>query len=87
MAAARREDRLVGLRDELRTAGHSIEIHACDAAKAEDMAALADVTLAKLGRIDYLIYASGTNTQDRAMSRLSVATWDMMVNVNQSGAY
>jgi len=41
----------------------------------------------KFGRVDFLIYASGTNVPNRAMSRLDVATWDRMVNVNLNGAY
>lgn len=87
MAAARRENRLIELRDELRSAGHSIEIHVCDAAKASDMDELAQRTREKLGKIDFLVYVSGTNVQNRAMSGLNVETWDKMVNVNLNGAY
>lgn len=87
MAAARRENRLIQLRDELRGAGCSIEIHACDAAKAADMDRLAGLTREKLGGIDFLIYASGTNVQNRAMARMDVDTWDRVLNVNLNGAY
>jgi NADP-dependent 3-hydroxy acid dehydrogenase YdfG len=87
MAAARRENRLIELRDELLSAGHSIDIHACDAAKAADMDRLAGQTREKLGRIDFMIYASGTNVQNRAMARMDVATWDRVLNVNLNGAY
>lgn len=87
MAAARRENRLIELRDELRSAGHSIEIHVCDAAKASDMDELAQRTREKLGKVDFLVYVSGTNVQNRAMSGLNVETWDKMVNVNLNGAY
>jgi NADP-dependent 3-hydroxy acid dehydrogenase YdfG len=87
VAAARRENRLIELRDELERAGHSIVIHACDAAKASDMDQLAKVTYEKLGKVDFLVYVSGTNVQNRAMSRLNVETWDRMVSVNLNGAY
>ena len=87
MASARRENRLIELRDELQSAGHSIEIHACDASKAADMDELARRTREKLGKVDFLVYVSGTNVQNRAMSRLNVETWDKMVNVNLNGAY
>lgn len=87
MAAARRENRLVELRDELQNAGHPIEIHACDASKASDMEQLAVLTREKFGRIDFLVYVSGTNVQNRAMSRLDVETWDRMINVNLNGAF
>lgn len=87
MAAARRENRLIELRDELKTAGHAIEIHVGDAANAGDMDQLAQQTFAKFGKVDFLVYVSGTNVQNRAMSRLDVATWDRLVNVNLNGAY
>jgi NADP-dependent 3-hydroxy acid dehydrogenase YdfG len=86
-AAARREQRLTELRDELGSAGHAIEIHVCDAAKADDMDRLAQVTREKLGKVDFLIYVSGTNVPNRVMSKLDVATWDKVVNVNLNGAY
>lgn len=87
MAAARRENRLIELRDELQNAGHSIEIHACDAAKVADMDQLAGQTREKLGRIDFLIYASGTNVPNRSMARMDAGTWDRVLNVNLNGAY
>jgi NADP-dependent 3-hydroxy acid dehydrogenase YdfG len=87
MAAARRENRLAELRDELQSEGHPIEIHACDVSKAADMEQLAQLTREKLGKVDFLVYVSGTNVQNRAMSRLDVETWDRMVNVNLNGAY
>jgi len=44
-------------------------------------------TLAQFGGIDILVYAAGTNTPDRAMKNLNPEIWDMMLNVNLSGAY
>jgi len=87
MAAARREDRLRSLRDELGKEGHSIEISVADASKAEDMERLEDETREKLGKVDIMVYATGTNTPDRAMKRLIPEIWDMMLNVNLNGAY
>ena len=87
MAAARREQRLTDLRDELRNSGYSIEIQVCDAAKAEEAERLGQTTREKLGKVDFLVYVSGTNVPNRALSRLDVATWDKMVNVNLNGAY
>jgi NADP-dependent 3-hydroxy acid dehydrogenase YdfG len=87
MAAARREDRLQALRDELLKEGHTLEIATADASSAEQMTQLAERTRAKFGQIDILVYATGTNTPDRAMKRLSTGTWDMMLGVNLSGAY
>jgi serine 3-dehydrogenase len=87
MAAARREDRLRSLRDELQSTGCCAEIHVCDAAKASDMDELGRVTREKFARIDFLVYASGTNVQNRSMSRLDAATWNRMMDVNLNGAY
>jgi serine 3-dehydrogenase (NADP+) len=87
MAAARRIDRLLELRDELRGAGHSIEVHACDAAKTRDMEQLVRTTQSSLGEIDILIYTTGTNTPERALTRLTPEVWDTLVNVNLNGAY
>lgn len=87
MAAARRENRLVELREELRKAGHTIEIQVCDASKAGDLEQLGRATYEKLGKVDFLIYVSGTNVQNRAISRLDAETWDKMINVNLNGAY
>jgi len=87
VAAARREHRLIELRDEMKTEGHSIHIHVSDASKASDMEALVQYTHKHLGKIDFLVYVSGTNVPNRAMSRLDVATWDKVLDVNLNGAY
>lgn len=87
MVAARREDRLLALQKQLKEEGFSIYIRVADVSSPEAMQELAQETLAKFGKIDTLVYATGTNTPDRAMNRLTVETWDMMLRVNLSGAY
>jgi serine 3-dehydrogenase len=87
MASARREDRLRGLQDQLAGEGHVVEILAADASKAAEMTQLAETTRDRLGPIDILVYATGTNVPDRAMKRLNEEIWDMMLGVNLSGAY
>jgi NADP-dependent 3-hydroxy acid dehydrogenase YdfG len=87
MAAARREDRLRGLQTELAAEGFPIEIAIADASNAAGMDRLIADTQAKLGPIDILVYNTGTNIKDRALSRLTPALWDMMVSVNMNGAY
>jgi NADP-dependent 3-hydroxy acid dehydrogenase YdfG len=44
-------------------------------------------TRGRLGQIDILVFAAGTNTPDRAMSRLTAEIWDMMIGANLSAAY
>jgi serine 3-dehydrogenase len=83
MASARREDRLSQLKAEY----PSIETFAADASVASEMENLVLETRGRLGQIDILVFAAGTNTPDRAMNRLTVEIWDMMVGANLSAAY
>ena len=85
MAAARREDRLRELQKEL--AGSTVEICAADARQAPEMQRLAEETMHRLGAVDLMIYATGTNTPDRAMRRLRPEIWDELVSTNLNGAY
>jgi serine 3-dehydrogenase (NADP+) len=87
MASARREDRLRRLKDQSKNARHLIEIFMADATKPAEMERLVEETQRKLGRIEILVFAAGTNTPDRAMSRLTIEIWDMMVNANLNSAY
>ncbi|MEP6715127.1 MAG: SDR family oxidoreductase, partial [Terriglobia bacterium] len=81
MASARREHRLKELEP------HGIAIHPADATDPAAMERLAAATLAKYGRIDIMVYATGANTPDRALDRLTPAVWNMIVDVNLNGAY
>jgi serine 3-dehydrogenase (NADP+) len=87
MASARRSERLRDLQSESSKRGHAIEFSPADAAKPEEMARLAEETRTRLGTIDILVYATGTNVPDRSMQRLNPHIWDMMLSVNLSGAY
>jgi NADP-dependent 3-hydroxy acid dehydrogenase YdfG len=85
MASARRQDRLRELKQEL--AGRSVEICAADATRASEMERLAAETQRRLGPVNVLVYATGTNTPDRAMKRLRPEIWDELVSTNLNGAY
>lgn len=82
VAVARRQDRLEELR---RQSG--VEIEAADASHADAMQRVADNAHRRFGRIDILVFATGTNTPDRALARLTPDIWNTMVNVNLNGAY
>ncbi len=83
MASARREDRLLALQRE-----HGIaEIFAADATDAAQMNRLAEETARRLGPIDLMIYASGTNTPDRYLPRLTPAVWADLISTNLDGAF
>jgi NADP-dependent 3-hydroxy acid dehydrogenase YdfG len=87
VASARREERLRELQTQLQKESHPIEILSADASKVADMTKLAEFTRSKFGRIDVMVFVTGTNTPDRALTRLKPDIWDMMVSVNLNGAY
>jgi len=87
IASARRGDRLRNLQQQMVKEGHPLDIAAADASNAGEMEQLAERTRANFGKIDIMVYVTGTNVPDRSMKRLTVKTWDMMVNVNLNGAY
>jgi len=87
MASARREERLLTLRAECAAEGHPLEISAADARNPEDMDRLAQATREQLGPIDILVYATGTNTPDRAFTKLRPPIWRELVETNLDGAY
>jgi serine 3-dehydrogenase (NADP+) len=87
VAAARREDRLQSLKQELAKEHRDITVRRADASRPEDMQHLAQEMLELLGRIDILVFAAGTNTPDRSMERLNPEIWNSLVEVNLNGAF
>ena len=87
VASARREERLRELQSQLEGEGHRIATLAADASKPAEMKRLAEFARSTFGRVDVMVYVSGTNTPDRAMTRLSPEIWDHMVGVNLNGAF
>lgn len=86
-ASARRLERLQSLQQQLAKEGHSIEIFPADASVAEEMEQLAARTREALGKIDILVYNTGTNSPDRSMKRLNRTVWETTLNTNLNGAY
>jgi NADP-dependent 3-hydroxy acid dehydrogenase YdfG len=87
LAAARREDRLQSLQEELSKEKLSISIRRADASVVEDMQQLAGQARDEFGKVDILVVASGINTPDRSLKRLTPEVWDSLVNVNLNGAF
>jgi NADP-dependent 3-hydroxy acid dehydrogenase YdfG len=83
MAAARREDRLRRLAEEEPGIAYCV----ADASRAEDAECAAAAARERFGKIDIMVYATGTNTPDRSMRRLTTRIWDTTLAVNLSGAY
>ena len=87
VAAARREDRLQALKDELASEQREIAVRCADASSPTDMQQLAQETLEQFGRIDILVFATGTNIPERSMERLNPGLWKSLVDVNLNGAF
>src|SRR5579862_6976588 len=63
-AVARRRERLEELQRQLEKEGNLIEIAAADSSVVAEMQQVAEQTREKFGKIDFLVYATGTNTPD-----------------------
>jgi len=87
IASARRKDRLAELKKEADAEGLAIDVFSADASDAGQMDALAAATSARFGNVNILVYATGTNTPDRAMQRLSPPVWNELIATNLNGAY
>ncbi len=87
MGAARREDRLLELRDQLAAERLTIETFPADTRDAGQMLELARAAKEKFDGIDTLVYATGTNTPDRALTRLNPTVWNDLIATNLTGAY
>jgi NADP-dependent 3-hydroxy acid dehydrogenase YdfG len=87
MAAARRETELAALRDDVTAAGEVISVCQADASQRGDVDRLMAITIEKLGRIDLLVFAAGTNLPDRSLERLTPENWDRLLATNLSGAF
>jgi NADP-dependent 3-hydroxy acid dehydrogenase YdfG len=87
MASARRKDRLEQWKQEMTAEGHTVDIFAADASDAAQMDRLAEATRQEFGPIQIMVYATGTNTPDRTMKRLSPDIWNELISTNLNGAY
>jgi serine 3-dehydrogenase len=87
MAAARRIERLRAWQDEMRGRGADVEAQMVDVTDRAQVDRLVAAALERLKRIDIMVYATGTNIPERAMSVLSHKTWDMMIATNLTGAF
>lgn len=86
-ASARRAERLETLTKEMAAEGHALVYGTSDASSHESMEALAADAVAKLGGVDVVVYVTGTNTPNRAMTRLTREIWNELIEVNLNGAY
>jgi 3-oxoacyl-[acyl-carrier protein] reductase len=84
--AARSEDKLRGVADEIRAAGGSAESFALDIASEDSIKSAAKAVLAQLGKIDILVNNAGI-TRDGLMLRMKRADWDDVFATNLTGTF
>ena len=87
VAVARRGERLDELQRQLRSEGVSLETCVADATKSDDVARLVAQALRASGRIDLLVYATGTNLPERSLSVLTDENWRRLLDTNVTGAF
>ena len=82
--AARSAHKLEALASEI---GGSAIACAADVQKVDEVESLINTTVERCGRVDILVYATGTNIPDRSLEDLSHETWNMMIGTNLTGAF
>ena len=87
VAAARRAERLEELERQLRDAGCSVEVCVTDVARLDDVQRLIEQARQRTGRIELLVYATGTNLPARGLSVLNHENWLRLIETNLTGAF
>ena len=82
--AARGKDKLEELAVET---GGGATVCVTDVEDAASVEQLIAAVVERLGRVDTLVYATGTNIPNRGLEVLSAETWDMMMATNLTGAF
>jgi NAD(P)-dependent dehydrogenase (short-subunit alcohol dehydrogenase family) len=86
-AVARREDDLRETAKLAGEAGGRIMAIPCDVADAKAIDAMARTVREKLGAVEVLVNAAGTNTPDRSLKVLSLETYRKVTEINLTGSY
>ncbi|MCM3703263.1 SDR family oxidoreductase [Paenibacillus macerans] len=84
MLAARREDRLQQLQEEIRSAGGEASYKVTDVTSRNDVEALAEATIQTFGQIDIMINNAGIMPLS-FFRHLKVDEWERMIDVNIKG--
>jgi serine 3-dehydrogenase (NADP+) len=84
VVAARSGDKLEALASEI---GDRALACQTDVEDVDQVDALVKTALDRFGRIDILVYATGTNIPDRSLEALTHDTWQMMIGTNLTGAF
>jgi len=82
--AARREDRLMALCQEIEKSGGRARFKVIDVRKRQEVSDLIDFALGEFGRIDFMINNAGIMPLS-TMSKLKVEEWERTVDINIKG--
>ncbi len=85
--AARNGTALREVADAIRQNGGRALVVPTDVTDLAQVESMVQRTKDEFGRIDVLVYATGTNVPDRALTALTPETWDMMLATNLTGAF
>ena len=86
MLCARRQEWLTPTVDEMRAKGFRVEGMLCDVAKAADVQAVVDKTVATFGKVDILLNNAGV-TWAAEPEDLPLDKWQKVVDINLTGAF
>ena len=84
--AARNEEKLNAVRDEIVSAGGKAEVFKLDVANEDEIKATVKAVIEKLGKVDILVNNAGI-TRDTLLLRLKRADWNAVLDTNLTSAY
>lgn len=64
-----------------------IKYHTLDVVDRDTVSTFFEVANEELGQIDVLVHCPGVNCRDRSMETISTEDWDLLMNVNATGAF
>ena len=85
--AGRNKDALYRIVAEIKKGGGEASAIPTDAQDQEAVQKLIDGALGAYGRIDILVYSTGTNITERSLAVVTKESWDMVISTNLSGAF
>jgi len=85
--AARNTSKLLEITRDLRWTGVKLAVVPTDVLDPEAVNRLISTAVEQMGRIDILIYATGTNIPRRSLEVLALQDWQLLLDTNLSGAF